>query len=41
VRAPLEPEDEEAPRTVRRPGGAARPAPAPKPTRTAPEKRRV
>ncbi len=35
-----EPDEDEAPRTVRRPGGAARPAPAPKPARTGPEKRR-
>jgi translation initiation factor IF-2 len=35
-----EPDEEDGPRTVRRPGGAARPAPAPKPTRTGPEKRR-
>jgi translation initiation factor IF-2 len=35
-----EPDEEEAPRTARRPGGALRPAPAPKPTRTGPEKRR-
>src|SRR6516164_2552106 len=37
--ATLEPEEEEAPRTARRPG-AARPVPAPKPTRTTAEKRR-
>jgi translation initiation factor IF-2 len=35
-----EPDEEDAPRTVRRPGGAVRPAPAPKPARTGPEKRR-
>ncbi len=35
-----EPDEEDGPRTVRRPGGAVRPAPAPKPTRTGPEKRR-
>jgi translation initiation factor IF-2 len=40
VRAPLEPEDDEAPRTVRRGAGPARPVPAPKPTRASPEKRR-
>jgi translation initiation factor IF-2 len=40
ARAPLEPEDDEAPRTVRRGSGPARPAPAPKPTRASPEKRR-
>ncbi|HEX2655042.1 MAG TPA: translation initiation factor IF-2 [Xanthobacteraceae bacterium] len=40
-RAPLEAEDDEAPRVRRGPGGAARPAPvAPKPTRAGPEKRR-
>jgi translation initiation factor IF-2 len=39
--AQMEPEEEEAPRTARRgPGGAARPAPAPKPTRGVGEKRR-
>jgi translation initiation factor IF-2 len=38
--AKLEPEEEEAPRTVRRGPGAARPVPAPKPTRSSPEKRR-
>jgi translation initiation factor IF-2 len=37
--ATLEPEEEEAPRVARRPG-AARPVPAPKPTRTTAEKRR-
>jgi len=37
----LEPEEDEAPRTARRgPGGAARPAPAPKPSRPGAEKRR-
>jgi translation initiation factor IF-2 len=37
----VEVEEDEAPRTVRRgPGGAARPAPAPKPTRVTAEKRR-
>ena len=42
IRTPtLEPEEEEAPRTVRRgPGGAVRPAPAPKPTKSTGEKRR-
>src|ERR1700674_1216043 len=35
-----EADEEEAPRTVRRGPGAARPVPAPKPTRTGPEKRR-
>jgi translation initiation factor IF-2 len=36
-----EPDEDEGPRLVRRPGGGlARPAPAPKPTRTSPEKRR-
>jgi translation initiation factor IF-2 len=35
-----EPEEDEAPRTARRPGSTARPVPAPKPTRTGPEKRR-
>src|SRR3989440_347824 len=41
ARTALEPEEEEAPRTVRRgPGGAARPAPAPKAPRAGPEKRR-
>src|SRR6266536_2703727 len=41
ARTALEPEEEEAPRTVRRgPGGAARPAPAPKAPRTGLEKRR-
>src|SRR5229473_7521133 len=41
ARAPLEAEEEEAPRTARRgPGGAARPAPAPKAPRAGPEKRR-
>ncbi len=36
-----EPDEEEAPRTVRRPGGGvARPVPAPKPTRTGPQKQR-
>jgi translation initiation factor IF-2 len=35
-----EPDEEEAPRTVRRGPGAARPVPAPKPTRVGPEKRR-
>jgi translation initiation factor IF-2 len=35
-----EADEEEAPRTVRRGPGAARPAPAPKPTRTGVEKRR-
>jgi translation initiation factor IF-2 len=40
VRSAQEPDEEEAPRTVRRGSGPARPAPAPKPTRTTPEKRR-
>src|SRR5216684_83386 len=41
ARAPLEAEEEEAPRTARRgPGGAARPAPAPKAPRVGAEKRR-
>jgi translation initiation factor IF-2 len=40
ARAAQEPDEEEAPRTVRRGAGPARPVPAPKPTRTAPEKRR-
>jgi translation initiation factor IF-2 len=36
-----EPEEEEAPRVVRRPGGgAARPVPAPKPSRSGPQKQR-
>jgi translation initiation factor IF-2 len=35
-----EPDEDESPRTVRRPGSPARPAAAPKPTRTGPEKRR-
>jgi translation initiation factor IF-2 len=36
-----EPDEEEAPRTVRRPGGGApRPAPAPKPSRSGPQKQR-
>jgi translation initiation factor IF-2 len=36
-----EPEEEEAPRVVRRPGGGApRPAPAPKPSRSGPQKQR-
>jgi translation initiation factor IF-2 len=36
-----EPDEEEAPRTIRRPGGGvARPVPAPKPTRTGPQKQR-
>ena len=35
-----EPDEEEAPRTARRPGGAVRPVVAPKPTRPGPEKRR-
>jgi translation initiation factor IF-2 len=36
-----EPDEDEGPRLVRRPGGGlARPVPAPKPTRTGPEKRR-
>ena len=38
--AVLEPDEEEAPRTVRRGAGPARPAPAPKPTRSTAEKRR-
>jgi translation initiation factor IF-2 len=38
--ATLEPEEEEAPRAARRPG-AARPVPAPKPTRSTGEKRRA
>jgi translation initiation factor IF-2 len=38
--AVLEPEEEEAPRTVRRGAGPPRPAPAPKPTRAGAEKRR-
>jgi translation initiation factor IF-2 len=42
ARAPaIEPEEDEAPRTPRRGPGAARPAQAPKPARTAPEKRRA
>src|ERR1700716_3760478 len=40
ARPALEPDEEEAPRTRRGPGGAARPAPAPKPARTAPQKSR-
>jgi translation initiation factor IF-2 len=40
ARAAQEAEEEEAPRTVRRGPGPARPVPPPKPTRTAPEKRR-
>jgi translation initiation factor IF-2 len=39
AQAALEAEDDEPPRTARRPG-AARPAPAPKPSRPGPEKRR-
>jgi translation initiation factor IF-2 len=35
-----EPDEEEAPRTARRPGGAVRPVVAPKPARPGPEKRR-
>jgi translation initiation factor IF-2 len=42
ARAPaIEPEEDEAPRTPRRGPGAARPAQAPKPARTGPEKRRA
>ena len=41
VRPVLEAEEDEGPRTVRRgAGGAARPVPAPKPTRSAPQKQR-
>jgi translation initiation factor IF-2 len=40
ARAAQVPDEEEAPRTVRRGPGPARPVPPPKPTRTAPEKRR-
>src|SRR5712691_4000155 len=40
ARPALEPDEEEAPRTRRGPGGAARPAPAPKPARTGAQKNR-
>ena len=40
ARPVLEPDEEEAPRVRRGPGGAARPAPAPKPTRSGPQKSR-
>jgi translation initiation factor IF-2 len=40
ARPALEPDEEEAPRTRRGPGGAARPAPAPKPARTGVQKNR-
>jgi translation initiation factor IF-2 len=40
LRPTLEPDDDEAPRS-RRPGGAARPAPAAKPTRGAPQRQRA
>jgi translation initiation factor IF-2 len=38
--AVLEPDEEEAPRTIRRGAGPPRPAPAPKPTRSTPQKSR-
>ena len=40
ARPVLEPDEEEAPRTRRGPGGAVRPVPAPKPTRSGPQKSR-
>src|SRR5712671_6306749 len=40
ARPALEPDEEEAPRTRRGPAGVARPAPAPKPARTGPQKNR-